>query len=79
MHRTLIYLCAVTLFATTGHPFAARAQDQQTTPRTAVGLRDWSLSGPHTHKNLAVYLVHGPDLLKGRTAKNYQASKDGSR
>jgi hypothetical protein len=24
------------------------------------------LSGPHTHDNLTVYLVHGPDQLKGR-------------
>jgi hypothetical protein len=32
--------------------------------RLKVGA--YELSGPHTHDNLTVYLVHGPDQLKGR-------------
>ncbi|MFN2514812.1 MAG: ARPP-1 family domain-containing protein [Pyrinomonadaceae bacterium] len=28
---------------------------------------DYRLSGPYTHKNLTIFLVHGKDLLAGKT------------
>ncbi len=33
-------------------------------PRTAAG--EYQLSGPYSHDNLAIFLIHGPDRLKGR-------------
>jgi hypothetical protein len=32
----------------------------------AVPTRDYRISGPHSHANLAVYFVHGPSAMKGR-------------
>src|SRR5262245_43524884 len=31
-----------------------------------VLARDYTVTGPHAHANLAIYLVHGPDTLKGQ-------------
>ena len=67
MSKKLICLCAAVLMAVPGNVLAAQAMGPQSAARIAVGLRDWSLSGPYTHKNLTVYLVHGPDLLHGRS------------
>src|SRR5437588_744137 len=30
----------------------------------AVPAKDYVLSGPHTHGNLSIFLVHGPDKVK---------------
>jgi len=35
-------------------------------PATRPGMGDCRLSGPYTHGNLAVFLIHGPDRMKGR-------------
>jgi ARG and Rhodanese-Phosphatase-superfamily-associated Protein domain len=31
-----------------------------------AGVADFSISGPHTHDNLTVFLIHGPDTMKGK-------------
>ncbi len=36
----------------------------QKAPETQTG--DYRLSGPYTHKNLTIFLVHGRDLVKGK-------------
>lgn len=38
--------------------------------------RSQNLSGPFTHKNLTVYLVHGEDHLKGRTPLTLEEAMD---
>ena len=38
-----------------------------TTQYTAMQSPNYRISGPYTHKNLTVFLVHGKDLLKGHT------------
>jgi hypothetical protein len=42
----------------------ARGQQTQSTNPPAANYR---ISGPYTHKNLTVFLVHGEDLLKGHS------------
>ena len=36
----------------------------QKAPETQAG--DYTLSGPYTHKNLTIFIVHGKDLVKGK-------------
>jgi hypothetical protein len=43
---------------------SASTQTQNTTPKSTSGYR---LSGPYTHKNLTIYLVHGKELMPGKT------------
>lgn len=46
------------------------ARAQKTTPKPQdekkPALTNYRISGPYTHKNLTVFLVHGKDLLPGR-------------
>jgi hypothetical protein len=46
----------------------ARAQKNSTKPQNdkKPAPTDYRISGPYTHKNLTVFLVHGKDLLPGR-------------
>jgi hypothetical protein len=44
---------------------AARAQ--QTTPQTEQQNFAYRISGPYTHKNLTIFLVHGKDLIQGHS------------
>src|SRR4051812_44342880 len=37
-----------------------------------VPSADYQLSGPYTHENLTVYIVHGPELLDGRSILTLQ-------
>ena len=47
--------------------FATQAQKHPTTPKDAKATADnYRLSGPYTHKNLSIFLVHGKDLLPGK-------------
>lgn len=39
-------------------------------------VRLQNLSGPYTHKNLTVYLVHGDDVLRGRTPLTLEEAMD---
>lgn len=47
----------------------ARAQKPSSKPQddTKPAQNNYRLSGPYTHKNLTIFLVHGKDLLPGRT------------
>ncbi len=58
----LHYLFAIALFCLIG--LTAAAQNSSTTPQQTSEYR---LSGPYTHKNLTVFLVHGKD----QTAKTF--------
>lgn len=35
--------------------------------RTTVGSGDYRLSGPYTHRNLTIFLVHGKNSIKGKS------------
>jgi hypothetical protein len=39
-----------------------------------VPARDCAVSGPFTHANLSIYLIHGPDTLKGQKVMTLQAA-----
>src|SRR3954469_6741072 len=43
-----------------------RAAEVLPQPTTRPALADCRLSGPYTHGNLTVFLVHGPDRMKNR-------------
>jgi hypothetical protein len=44
-----------------------QAQKHPTSPKDAKPSQsDYRLSGPYTHKNLSIFLVHGKDLLPGK-------------
>ncbi len=51
----------------------AQGQEQRTSKRggsnhaTTIPATNYRISGPYTHKNLTVFLVHGKDLLAGKT------------
>ncbi len=47
----------------------ARAQKPSTRPQDdkKPALTNYRISGPYTHKNLTIFLVHGKDLLPGRS------------
>src|SRR5260370_21194600 len=43
------------------------AQEKLNEVRGAVAeTRDLKVSGPHTHDNLSLFLIHGPDTMKAR-------------
>jgi len=42
------------------------ASAAEVAPTTRPALADCKLSGPYTHGNLTVFLIHGPDKLKNR-------------
>src|SRR3982074_2178902 len=41
-----------------------KAAPAKNSPRVRVG--PYQLSGPHTYKNLTIYLIHGADQFKGK-------------
>jgi hypothetical protein len=49
-------------------PEASLPPDVKEFPGPIVQQSDYKLSGPYTHDNLTVFLVHGPDQIEG---KNY--------
>jgi hypothetical protein len=60
-------VAAVALMFTAGMlltPTGAARQTAKPGPPLQVG--DYQLSGPYTHDNLTIFLVHGPDRFKGR-------------
>ena len=67
---TMAVLCLI-LAASIG--VLSKLQDQQTTNdkqarhSTKGQSTNYRISGPYTHKNLTIFLVHGQDLLKGHS------------
>ncbi len=45
-------------------------------PVAEISLSTKRLSGPYIHKNLTIYLVHGEDLLKGRSPLTLEEAMD---
>src|SRR4029079_5509310 len=61
--RIIVIAVAIVLFVCV---MAALGAEALPTPATRPALADCKLSGPYTHGNLAVFLIHGPDKLKDR-------------
>lgn len=60
----MIAICLlVALSATVLVTRKASTQTQETTPNTHSAYR---ISGPYTHKNLTIFLVHGKELMPGK-------------
>src|SRR6266480_212859 len=57
---TSLLLSAVALLAGPVAP----AQPAKTAPPARI---DFTLSGPYAHENLQIFLVHGPDRIKGKS------------
>ena len=72
-NTTAIALGCVVLMSISCAAFAANAADDAKTNATS----EQRLSGPFTHENLTIYLVHGADTLKGNylTLEEAMASK----
>jgi len=45
----------------------AQQSAKQSNQSAEVKATDYRISGPYTHKNLTIFLVHGKDLLKGHS------------
>jgi hypothetical protein len=57
-----------------GTPVTPEALQAERGP--VVPVRDYALSGPFTHENLAVYFIHGPDTMKGQRVLSLQEALD---
>jgi hypothetical protein len=76
MKRTFMLTTAVVLLAVAvplGMIINAQIRKSgapQKAPHTEAG--DYTLSGPYTHRNLTIFLIHGKDLVKGKTPLTLQ-------
>jgi hypothetical protein len=51
---------------------SSQAQQNNAGARNPVGTSDYTLSGPYTHKNLSIFLVHGKDQHTGKAPLTLQ-------
>ena len=70
--QTLVKVLGVVLLAVVAPLAVAVATAQHAGGRTqrtqnAAAAGDYKISGPYTHNNLAVFLIHGKDKLAGKT------------
>jgi hypothetical protein len=57
----LLTLCATVLVVRSG-----RSQTTQTQVKPATANSNYRLSGPYTHKNLTIFLIHGKEQMPGK-------------
>ena len=58
----LLTLCATVLVARNG-----RSQTPETKAKPTTSNGNYRLSGPYTHKNLTIFLIHGKEQMPGKT------------
>lgn len=58
-------LLTVAVFMTVGAEPAKTSRADKKTKPAALAMADYRISGPYTHENLAIFLVHGEDRIKG--------------
>jgi hypothetical protein len=58
---SLLVVASIALLTT------ARARQVTQSQSTSLQTGNYRISGPYTHKNLTVFLVHGEDILKGHS------------
>ena len=61
----LLAVCAPLVLLAVGQTRTTNRQKQKKNQPAAA--EDYKLSGPYTHNNLAVFLIHGKDKLAGKT------------
>ena len=64
--KVLVISLLLTLFATVLVARSGRSQTPQTQPKPATSNSNYRLSGPYTHKNLTIFLVHGKERMPGK-------------
>jgi hypothetical protein len=64
------------LFAQRAQRAAADSQASRQAAFAAAASDDYKISGPYTHNNLAVFLIHGGDKVAGRTFLTLQEALD---
>jgi hypothetical protein len=69
MRRGMIFFALSLL--TIGSAWIVWAQRRPVTPRRATAS-DYTISGPYSHDNLTVFLVHGKDRMPGKTPLTLQ-------
>jgi len=62
---TIATVCVVALAAAMVWFLRPTAAPTRPKPADAAGVADMKMSGPYTHENLAVFLIHGPDRIEG--------------
>ena len=65
--KVLVISLLLTLFVTVLVARSGRSQTSQTQPKPATSNSNYRLSGPYTHKNLTIFLVHGKERMPGKT------------
>lgn len=63
--KSRLILAAACLLAAAAVGLLTFAQQQPSTQRIANSTTGYRLSGPYTHKNLTIFLIHGKDLASG--------------
>ena len=62
---TIAFFCMLIVLPT-GLLLNAQAQKKPAKPQDKQAGENYRISGPYTHKNLTIFLVHGKDLLPGK-------------
>jgi hypothetical protein len=65
--QILITTAVLSLLLASTVIFLSPARAQQSNTQAIQTTPNYRISGPYTHKNLTVFLVHGEDLLKGHS------------
>ena len=65
--KVLALSLLITLAVTILVARSASSQQSQTKPKPATPTSNYRLSGPYTHKNLTIFLVHGKEQMPGKT------------
>lgn len=66
MRRRSLLALATLLTALVSLGMLVHAQDGKTEKQSTNHTTIYRISGPYTHRNLAIFLIHGPDKLAGR-------------
>lgn len=63
----LLAVCAPLVLLAVGQTRTTNRLPQAKNQATTATTEDYKISGPYTHNNLAVFLIHGKDKLAGKT------------
>jgi hypothetical protein len=70
----LLALCVAFLV-----PRGASSKRLEPQDKPATSTSNYRLSGPYTHKNLTIFLVHGKELMPGKTFLRFRKLSPGKR
>jgi len=75
MKQTFVLTTAVVLLAVAvplGMIISAQIDKPGARRAPEIKAGDYTLSGPYTHKNLTIFVIHGTDLVSGATPLTLQ-------